>query len=70
MIIPAENDNKQAAKKGVTFFFGDSPHRRRDRGLERPDFYLESIWLHDRRPSTVPFLLMQKRDAQMEVCPA
>ena len=47
------------------FFFGDPPHRRRDRGLERPDFDLESIvsptiWLRERRPSTVPLFAHAK----------
>ena len=49
----------------VTFFFGDPPHRRRDRGLERPDFDLESIvsptiWLRERRPSAVPLFAHAK----------
>ena len=50
---------------GGDLFFGDPPHRRRDRGLERPDFDLESIvsptiWLRERRPSTVPLFAHAK----------
>ena len=47
------------------FFFGDPPHCKRDRGLERPDFDLESIVsptisLRERRPSTVPLFAYAK----------
>ena len=68
MTIPAENDNKWAAKQAMTFFLEvASPWARlRSRSeIQRPVFEHEpiigpKIWLHEMRPSTVPVFAFAK----------
>ena len=80
MTIPAGRNGQETSSEigGDLFFWRSTPPKARPRSrseIERPVFDQKAvvrpnIWFRQRRPTAVPLLLMQRRDAQMEVYPA